>query len=429
MPSAEYESREAAQGGGPLAAASAREVVGLVGQAALGLTGVVRDTHAAIARRSYGRWGRVGRAPRQLHDAVATISYGAVAAGLRLTAALAGGLVPAVVARRATNRSRTGFAASPAPSRGGSALALSALNAAIGDALHSRGSVLEVRMGLRHEGRDVPRTRAGLARAYPDGRPAVAVFLHGLGENDLSWRHDALRRWGDGAATHGSRLASVLGVTPVFLRYNTGRPVAENGAELDQLLGELVACWPVPLTRLVLIGHSMGGLVMRAACRQAEEVGTAAAPRGWWPLMDTAIYLGTPHQGAALARLADTGERLLSTFPETAALGRIIALRSAGITDLCHGSAASLSPGTRHLFVAATVTRRTDTATARLLGDWLVRPDSAAGPRCAAPPHLEPCAVLGGLHHFDLLNHPRVSEQLQTWLAAGPPATVPGRRQ
>lgn len=54
--------------------------------------------------------------------------------------------------------------------------------AQLGDAPHSRGSVFEVRMSLRHGGRDVAGTAAELACAFSDARPTVAVFLHGLGE-------------------------------------------------------------------------------------------------------------------------------------------------------------------------------------------------------------------------------------------------------
>jgi pimeloyl-ACP methyl ester carboxylesterase len=45
--------------------------------------------------------------------------------------------------------------------------------------------------------------------------------------------------------------------------------IADNGNELVGLLDELVAGWPVPVTEIVLIGHSMGGLVARSAALQA----------------------------------------------------------------------------------------------------------------------------------------------------------------
>ena len=43
--------------------------------------------------------------------------------------------------------------------------------------------------------------------------------------------------WGfGGGETYGARLARDLGVTPVYVRYNTGRHISENGRSLAELL-------------------------------------------------------------------------------------------------------------------------------------------------------------------------------------------------
>ena len=47
---------------------------------------------------------------------------------------------------------------------------------------------------------------------------------------------------------------------------NTGLPIAENGVAMAALLDRLVTAWPTDVRRIALVGHSMGGLVMRAAC-------------------------------------------------------------------------------------------------------------------------------------------------------------------
>ena len=55
----------------------------------------------------------------------------------------------------------------------------------------------------------------------------------------------------------------------------------------------------------------------------------------------------------------------------------------------------------------------------RLVGDFLVQPDSAHG-RSRDGRHIPfPVAHtrhFGGLHHFNLLNHPSVYEALREWL-------------
>ena len=58
-----------------------------------------------------------------------------------------------------------------------------------------------------------------------------------------------------------------------MLRANTGLPLRENGAALTALLqrrGRRRGRSPV--TRIALVGHSLGGLVMRAAGAVATEV-------------------------------------------------------------------------------------------------------------------------------------------------------------
>ncbi len=61
----------------------------------------------------------------------------------------------------------------------------------------------------------------------------------------------------------------------------------------------------------------------------------------------------------------------------------------------------------------STITPRATSVVGARIGDGLV-PVPAR--------HTVDTAVLGGLHHLDLLNHPRVYERLTTWLAPAPAA-------
>src|SRR5213075_2020262 len=108
-------------------------------------------------------------------------------------------------------------------------------------------------MSIRRDGRTLSLDRDALAEGFPDATGKVLVLVHGLCMSDRQW----LRRGHD----HGAALARDLGYTPVYLHYNSGRHVSENGRELAQLLDQLVSAWPVQIDELVLIGHSMGGLV------------------------------------------------------------------------------------------------------------------------------------------------------------------------
>ena len=263
-----------------------------------------------------------------------------------------------------------------------------AVNGLIGDRLLAERPQLAIPLAVRLGGRDLDDLSA-----YPEATGQVVVFLHGLCESE--------EVWGDGYPS----LVRGLGWTPVLLRANSGLPVRENGAALSSLLDRLVSEWPVPVTRLVLVGHSMGGLVIRAAS-------ALVADHTWPALVTDVVTLGTPHLGAPLAWGVGHGSRGLSKLKETAAFGRILDWRSRGVHDLVAGLAEDVPalPHARYRLVSGTVTGG---YLGDLLGDGLVRPRSALGGS------LFPDADVLRLrtHHFGLLDHPEIRSALATWLA------------
>jgi pimeloyl-ACP methyl ester carboxylesterase len=201
----------------------------------------------------------------------------------------------------------------------------------------------------------------------------------------------------------------------VLLRANTGLGLRENGAALTVLLQHLVEEWSVPVERIALVGHSMGGLVMRAAAAVASGV-----EEPWSGLVSDVVTLGTPHLGAPLARHVGHGSRGMSVLPETAAFGRILDWRSLGVHDLVAGLAEDVPPlpNARYHLVAATLTRARRHPVGHLVGDMLVRPESAYGQDPSGRRLFPGADVLhvGGTGHFGLLNHPEVHRALRDWL-------------
>jgi pimeloyl-ACP methyl ester carboxylesterase len=319
---------------------------------------------------------------------------------------------------------------------------LAVLNGVLGDYLVSSNNPLAIEMQLRHEGAVVEPTRAALSGTLPQATGKVVVLVHGLCMSD--------RQWTRKAHDHGHELARDLGYTPVYLRYNSGLHISANGRQLAALLEPLIANWPVPIEDFVIVGHSMGGLVARSAAHYARR-----GRRAWPKRLRRLVFLGTPHHGAPLERGGSWMQVLFGASPYTAAFGHLGRMRSAGITDLRHGSLLDedwkgvdrfvphpdgrrivpLPAGVSCHAIGGVVGRSATDAGARLLGDGLVPLASALGRhrdparRLAIPESHQWIGEKVG--HLELLSSRRVYTQIRRWLqeeAVGACAGVRGGR-
>lgn len=386
-----------------------RQRLGVLGALALAtdvvadelVLGTVREAHEAIGRRVFGTLdratGNAARPSQALHDGIARSVYGGLGAGLRATARTL----------RHADRRGVGPLLEDSP-RG--RFVVSVVNGLIGDKLAERHPEAAIELAVRRHGRDVPPRRDALAAAFPAATGDLVVFLHGLSESEHSWD----RRRDETGGSYGERLAAETSWTPVYLRANTGLPIAENGVALAGLLDRLVEQWPVPVERVALVGHSMGGLIMRAACAVRLQSRTP-----WHDLVSDVVTLGTPHLGAPIERGLHLGTALLGRLPEAAPFGRILEYRSVGILDLRAGLAADVQnlPHARYRLVAATLAGSHRHPVSELLGDLLVRYPSAVGHARRGRPMFPGADVLHVRgDHFDLLNHDEVHAALRRWL-------------
>jgi pimeloyl-ACP methyl ester carboxylesterase len=289
----------------------------------------------------------------------------------------------------------------------------SALHGLIGDRIAEERPHLAIEMAVRHRGRDVALSPERLAEAFPDASGTLLIFMHGMSETEDYWRRDADLHGG----TYGDRLAAEHGWTPVYLRANTGLSIAENGVILSSLLARIVETWPTPVERIALVGHSMGGLILRTACDVRSN--PAATGPHWTSLVTDIVTLGAPHLGSPVARAVAKGADLLNKLPETRALGYFLDHRSAGVLDLEWGTQVAPLPHVRYRLVAATLKERASHPVSALFGDKLVRVPSALGRDWTGGPNLFPGADVlhvGGADHFDLLNHPDIYQAMKEWL-------------
>lgn len=305
--------------------------------------------------------------------------------------------------------------------------AMGLLNGAIGDHLHERANGLGLGMSLRHGERYLELDRT---LEVGGATPKIALFVHGLGTTEWSWCLESEAYHGDPSASFGTLLARDLGYTPFYARYNTGRHVSENGRQLARELARLVAAYPIELEELLLVGHSMGGLVIRSACHYAQEEALA------WPAKVRRVFcLGSPHHGAPLEKLGNVAAAVLGAIdtPGTLIPARLIEGRSAGIKDLRRGAlvdedwlgrdpdavrepearAIPLLDHVSYAFISATVTADPDHPVGRIVGDLLVQRPSASGSRIEESTFPIETRNYGGVLHHQLQNHPAVYEQIR----------------
>lgn len=399
----------------PIKNTDLRGAARLATDATAGLTDLVEAMHERIARLP-------GLPPAQVEGRTSGIT-GVVYKTIRGVTRVVGGSIDALLGLLAPALDKD----DPIPQR---EAVIAALNGTLGDYLLATHNPLATTLAFRRGGRALTLDAASLATSLPQANGRVAVMIHGLCMNDLQWAregHDL-----------GALLARELGFTPVYLHYNSGLHVSINGRALAQQLEQLIDQWPQPVQRLVLVGHSMGGLLARSAMHYGAQAG-----HRWLAHLSDAVFIGTPHHGAPLERAGNWIDTVLEATPYAAPFARLGKLRSAGITDLRHGNLLDedwvgrdrfargadrrlhlpLPEGVRCFAIASRVGEQAGDLKGHLLGDGLVPLDSALGrhrnaSRCLAfAPERQ--WVKQGIGHLDLLKDAGVGAQIVRWLGQG----------
>lgn len=401
-----------------------RDAGSLAGAALGEITEVAHGVHRAVATRAFALLGRPVRPIRLMHDGIAAIAYGSTRIGTRY-------LPPVTCTLAAALRDP---AAESAHDRPRGRFVLGAISGFWGDRMAAGQPALAPEMRMRlHAGRlrSRPASLAADAAESELTTGRLVVFIHGLCETDLCWSFAAEKRWGDRSCTYGSRLRDADGWTPLYLNYNSGIRVSHNGRALAEQLEELVSRWPLKVTEIALVGHSMGGLVARSAAQQGD-----CLDHEWTRILRNVVGLGAPHLGAPLERAANRCAHHLGRLPETRPIATLLNGRSVGIKDMRYGAlldedwhgfdpdeflrdrctAATLLPGVTYWMASATLSREPHGLFAH---DLLVQHSSAhgIGKLRSIPFEPERTFHLGGRkHHLDLLADARVYDQLRAWL-------------
>jgi pimeloyl-ACP methyl ester carboxylesterase len=342
--------------------------------------------------------------------------------------------------------------------------AQASLNGFWGDSLSRRNSRLDLGMTLRHpgrqsgrhgglhEGQPLPVTPEALSAAYPNATNKICVFVHSLAATEWLWSRSSEKHYGEPSVSFGTQLCDDLGFTPIYLRYNTGRHISENGRALATLLSELLDAYPVPVEEIALVGHSMGGLVARSAAHYGREI-----DEPWVAHLRHVACIGSPHLGAPLEKGVNLLTGVLRKIDAAGAQvpAELLDSRSVGVKDLRYGYTIDeewagkdpdevfadsrrnvpLVDGVGYYFLAATISRNPGNSPGnshghppgqlfgqllgQLVGDMIVRLPSATG--AASEParriQFSSGAVFPGMNHLHMADHPRVYEALRDLLA------------
>lgn len=267
---------------------------------------------------------------------------------------------------------------------------------------------------LAHQGSSYALAMTLLPKPPSLERDTLILFLHGLCLNEASWQTPAARDFMEWAGP-------ALDAQVRTLRYNTGLHISDNGRALADLLNRTA----LP-GRVILIGHSMGGLLARSALHQGRQRGD-----GWVERVTHLACLGSPHEGAMLERLGNHANRLLGVTPYSRPLMRLGNLRSDGIRDLRFGYVVEeqwrdrpldeprpngkvpLDERVKQLFLAGSIS---EAGTARPHGDWLVRVGSGLARRLYPDAPNLTRRLFYRMGHMAMLEDPRTYQCLREWL-------------
>ncbi len=388
-----------------------RGVENLTIDAIIGITGLVEAIHHKIA----GLSGILG-GPN--HNRATGIT-GMIYRNIRTVTGLAGDGIDLLLKRFSSLLGEKD--SSPARER-----VLAVLNGVLGDHLAARNNPLAIPMQFRRNGVPLAPGDQSFDEAVRQSSGKIALMVHGSCMNDLQWT----RRSHD----HGESLARDLGYLPVYLHYNTGLHISQNGREFAGLIEAFIQQLPQPL-ELVIIAHSMGGLVSRSACHYGK-----LADHCWLNHLMKIVFLGTPHHGAPLERAGNWIDVILEISPYSAPFSRLGKIRSAGITDLRYGNildedwkgrdrfersgdhrnAVPLPDDLQCYTIAATTRKKMSILGDQLIGDGLVTVKSALGRHQNAGLNLYfPKThqwIARDMKHMELLNQPTVYETIKRWL-------------
>ena len=267
---------------------------------------------------------------------------------------------------------------------------------------------------------------------------SITIFVHSLMCSERIWSLPRNLKHLQEGQSYGQRLQQDCGTSAIYLRYNSGLHISTNAQQLVGLIDELIKKWPVEVTEVNLIGHSMGGLVVRSAVHYGHKNGAHFST-----LLKRVYLIGAPLRGAPLEQFANILTSALVTIPTpvTRIIAYVLNQRSEGIKDLRHGylmdedwqdqpadiisygrkNILPLVPGIQYFAIAGNLFSDEHHPAAKILGDILVPPFSAKDETLDGTETdraADKSVVFAGVNHICLANDEGVYQQILAWWQA-----------
>jgi pimeloyl-ACP methyl ester carboxylesterase len=206
---------------------------------------------------------------------------------------------------------------------------LPALNGTIGDKLEAEKSKRAIQMSFRKDHSDVSIEDLSLEESLQKSQGELVVFVHGLMADEVLWKEPSRGKKGYGVLLQEEKNKTVL-----YVRYNSGCHISENGRSFSNLMEMLYKTYGTLISSTTIIAHSMGGLVTRSSCYYA-----GVQDQNWITKVKKIYLIGVPNDGAFLEKIGHLTTIILKKIWnfQTRMIANIADQRSNGIKDLRWG--------------------------------------------------------------------------------------------
>ncbi|MEN8118938.1 MAG: alpha/beta hydrolase [Bacteroidota bacterium] len=203
------------------------------------------------------------------------------------------------------------------------------LNGLTGDAFEENNDPLAIKFSFRIKNQDIPLNKLTDYYDFQQYSGKVSILIHGLMGDEYMWK--ALDPNDENKI--GDWLEKKKTCHVLYLRYNTGLHISENGRTLSNLLEQLINQYGNKIKQVNLIGHSMGGLVIRSAGYYAD-----IQRQRWTEKLKTIFLIGVPNEGSYLAQIGFFVGHVFRKmdFTNNDYIAKFMDIRSNGIKDLSY---------------------------------------------------------------------------------------------